>query len=130
MLKAYFSHAIRGDGTKTIEENMKIARGIAGYVRECVGPGLKLYVPAEHDIFPHLAMEDGLLSVEQVLEIDCKIIKGCDLILTYKDLSISKGMQVEIMYAVKHNIPIVYFDDITSAFITTLKDTMEHLNKG
>ena len=128
-ITAYFSHSIRGDGTKTIEENMKIARGIAEYVRECVGSGLELYVPAEHDIFPQLAMEDGLLSVEQVLDIDCKIIKGCDLVLAYKDLSISKGMQVEIMYAVKHGIPIVFFDDITSSFITILKDTMERLNK-
>ena len=109
---AYISHCIRGaKGMDATHEDME--RNCAAtmiYVEQLrlANPGLKLYVPAEHEDFVQIAYEEHLLKEEQILHIDCCIIDSCTMVIAHNPECISRGMRVEIDYAKSKGIPVLY----------------------
>lgn len=119
-IKAYLSHPIMGikkeQSTETeIAFAVIKAKRIANILR-VVFPKLDIYCPAEHEEFVHKTYLTKKLSIEDILEIDCQILKECDLLLVYNyERMFSKGMKVEYKFAYENNIPSLVFGKITSA---------------
>lgn len=111
MLRIYLSHSIRGakgnDATpEDIAHNCRKACDFARLLRVSM-PDVEIYCPAEMDEFPDIALRKGLLSIDDLLEVDCEIISRRDVVLVFcSDNHISNGMAVEIKYAQSHTIPV------------------------
>ena len=98
-IKAYISHRISdggGDADTSMEENCKRAVEFGKLMRKEF-PTVEWYVPADHETFVHIAYIKELLTIPQILEVDCDIINSCNFMLVFSpDDYISKGMQVEV----------------------------------
>lgn len=111
-IKFYLSHPIRGskgkDATPTdMQKNNEVAIEIANYLRKHLTVLIDIHVPAEMEEFVLIAYYLGILTEQQILAVDCKIIEGCDAVILYapEDI-ISGGCKIELDYATKHGIPV------------------------
>ena len=130
-ITAYFSHPIRGRaGDKATQKekdaNCKDAILVARLIRKRF-PELEIYVPAEMDEFPDVACKQGYLTIDQLLAIDCEIVKRRDILLAYAPNGgyLSNGMKREIDTALDNSLPVVVFDslgDCPTNFITFLAE--------
>lgn len=114
-MKIYLSHSIRGKhGADATPEQMKIncdrVMLVAAKIREAL-TGIDLYVPAEHEDFVSIAYRDDYLTEEQILDIDCKIIDGCDGVVVYTpvDDPIQGGRKIEFDHATATGKPVLVF---------------------
>ncbi len=112
-LKIYLSHCISDGGVLTeeiMQKNCGKAVEFANWLR-AEFPSLEVYCPAEHEYFVHKTYTKNMLTIPQILEIDCDIIRGCEgvMILCHND-KISAGMQIEIDFALKNKIPMQRVD--------------------
>ena len=111
-IKVYISHSIRGkmgnDATKEyMDANNKKAIAFGGALSKEF-PNIDFHVPGAYEGFVGPAYRKGHLTEKQILDIDCDIISNGSFIIVFSpDDFISKGMKVEIDYAVKHSIPII-----------------------
>ena len=121
-VNVYLSHAIRGaegsDATqatmdKNCAEAMAFARDLHKLFCHTVVP-LSLYVPAVGDEFVQIAYRRGLLTEEEILDVDCEIIDKRDILVAYSPEGlISNGMKYEIDYAREHGIPTLIMSDLS-----------------
>lgn len=113
-ITAYLSHPIRGreDGRpeeQRIKENCEDAIQMGKKLMDRF-PNLDLYIPAAHDRALQVALAQDSLSIDDILRIDCEILKQQGLLLLYvPDKYVSKGMNVEWTFATKNNIPNIAF---------------------
>lgn len=118
-MNIYLSHPIRGLKGKdaTVEDqhnNNCIAKRYANKLRVW---GHSVYCPAEHDDFPRIAFEQGMLTVEQILLIDCKILEAADAVVVANwEGKLSGGMQVEADHAERIGIPVYTVRDQEQCF--------------
>ena len=119
-IRVYISHPIMGSkkekATKEdmVENNNKAI--IFGSLLQCKFPNVDFYIPAVGDEFVMMAYETGLLTIEQILEIDCKLLSKRNILLNYiPDQYISDGMLKENMCAQECGIPILMAKDIDAA---------------
>jgi len=118
-LKVYLSHPIMGiKGVKATEKEIKAnvekAIRMVNKIRTMF-PELDVYCPAEHEAFVHLAYKLNKLSIDDILKIDCQLIKDCKLLLAYNwQYVLSNGMITEVEFASKNNIPIITFRDAST----------------
>ncbi len=95
---AYLSHAIQGRlGNKAtdayMETNCKRVIQFTKKLRKEFGNQLDIYLPADHEEFVHRSFSMGLLSIDEILVIDCDIIKSKDILILYiPDSYVSGGM--------------------------------------
>lgn len=115
-MRYYISHCIRGkdgiDATdETMAKNSKAARDYAAAVR-VLYPDHEFYCPGEHEDFIAKAYRNGDLSEEVILRIDCEIVSTCGAVLVFllPDKHISRGMRVEIDYAVQQGLSVYSSD--------------------
>ena len=133
MMNTYMSHPIRGSmkdkaTEEFIKSNCNAAMIIAAQIRVYMSVNYRevdfaLYVPAEHEAFVHRSYLYGMLTVAQILEIDCKIIEEDfnDLLLIYAPYGPPvEGCHVELTHARKCEIDVVVFKDLAE-----FKDKME-----
>ena len=111
-IRAYISHSIRGKfGSAATAEQMVANNQKAiefGKQLDAKFPTIDFYIPGAVDEFVKPAMDKGHLTLKQVLDVDCDIISRCNFIVIFSpDDYISRGMQIEIDYAVKHSIPVI-----------------------
>jgi hypothetical protein len=111
-IRAYISHTIRGKqgvGATNDERREASERAIVfGNALRKEFPNIDFYIPGEHHEIDTLAYRKGYMTEEQILDIDCEIILRCSFIIVFSpDDYISKGMKIEIDYAVENNIPVV-----------------------
>lgn len=61
-----------------------------------------------------IANEDGLLSIDQILEIDCKIIDNCEGVIVYvpEGDELQGGRLVEYNHAVSTGKPVCVFSEV------------------
>lgn len=119
-IKVYCSHSIQGrKGKKATHEDMvenNLKASTFGAILGCKFPHIDFYVPGDHDEFVMLAYESGILTIDQILEVDCKILSKRHILLNYiPDQYISGGMLKENMYAQENGIPILLAVDIDAA---------------
>lgn len=111
-IRAYCSHSIRGKyGDAATNEQMEANNQKAidfGKQLATEFPNIDFYVPGEHDEFVLIAYQKGYLTEKQILGVDCDIVSRCNfLVVLSPDDYISKGMKIEIDYAVENNIPVI-----------------------
>jgi len=112
-ISAYMSHNIRGQkgANATLEEmtfNNNKAIIIAKELRRLY-PFLDIYVPAENGEFDIECFFRGYLTAEQILTVDCEILRKRDFLLVYNWEGISEGMDIEIKYAKKLGKKVIEF---------------------
>lgn len=111
MLRIYLSHSIRGikgnDATlEDMAENCRKAHEFAEQLRTAIAD-FEIYCPADHDEALSIAYHKGLLTIDELLGVDCAILQRRDAVLVCcLDNYVSGGMWVEIRYAQLHNIPV------------------------
>ena len=117
-MRVYLSHKIRGEQGKNasnvyMKKNCDIAIEIADKIRKAI-PSLEIYCPGEHEDFVSRSYKLGYLTEGQILEIDCKIIDNCDIVIIYipKDDWLQGGRLVEFNYALLENKPAWEFNNI------------------
>lgn len=111
-IKVYISHSIRGKmGDRATKEYMDINNKKAISFGETLSKeflNIDFHVPGAYEDFVGPAYRKGHLSEKQILDIDCDIISRSNFIVVFApDDYISKGMQIEIDYAVESHIPII-----------------------
>jgi len=126
--KVYLSHPIRGaTGTpQEIAANCAAAIDTAWLVRHLLRPGYEVYVPAEQDLFPQIAMDLDYLTVDQVLAVDFEIIWGCDYLIADTRIP-SNGVQKEIAFAREIGLTVLTFDDLPK--LVECCETIKELGK-
>jgi len=132
-IKVYLSHFIRGpEGSEAtpdvIKANCDKAKEWGKALWLYFGNNLKLYVPAEHDEALLIAMKKNYLTVDQVLDIDCTIVRTCDVLLIAKwGAGFSEGMCREIDTAKRLGIPTRVFTDVKEEDLRALQIWLERL---
>lgn len=114
-MKTYLSHYIRGlKGEEATEED--IEKNCAGAIDYAKGfrykyPNVDLYVPAESEPFVGACLQMKYLDIDQILDVDCKIIRTCDIVIVHNpEILLSHGMITELNFAVQRGIPIVGYN--------------------
>jgi len=121
-VKVYIAHCIQGRAGKdatheTMVENNRKAIVFANELKIAF-PNVDFYCPGEHDEFVINAYEKKLLTIDDILEIDCQILDNRDLLLNYiPDQYISNGMLKENYHAQVKGIPILMATDIAMAMV-------------
>jgi len=111
-IKFYLSHPIRGKKGKDatpddMQKNNEAAIAVANYLRKYTTIHIDIHVPAEMEEFVLTAYYLGILTEQQILAVDCKIIESCDAVIIYASGAyIGGGCKVELDYAIKHNKPV------------------------
>lgn len=109
-LTCYMSHHIRGPegdsaSHETQSKNKKHARAAAIRLRYEF-PNLRVYCPGDQDDWADVGYRRGLLSMKQILDIDCAIIGERDVVILYDQYGeLSGGMQIEKDHAVATDTP-------------------------
>lgn len=116
-IKVYMSHPIRGKGgSKTTYEEMKANNQkaiVKGKDIQSCFPELDVYIPAEHDEFVIIAYQKDYITIDQLLDVDCEIVKKCKLLLVYNwENCLGGGMKREVECAKEHNIPVIEFSEL------------------
>lgn len=120
-MRYYLSHSIRGKAGAGASHdiqatNCKDAICVANILRKLF-PKLVLHVPAENETFVQIAYDSGHLSEKEILDVDCRIIDGCDGVLVYvpKGDELQGGRLVEYEHALATNKPCVIFSKASEA---------------
>jgi hypothetical protein len=122
-LRVYFSHAIRGQvgvgaSHGTQNTNCQAAQKMAANVlqllfRERPDIEVDFYIPADHEDFVQIAYDEKIISEENILKIDCMIIKDrCDATIVYVPSwdKLQGGRKVEWKYAIENDLPVAVFE--------------------
>jgi len=130
-IKLYCSHAIRGSKGDNPPcdiqmSNCEIAKQAVDLIKGRF-PNLDIYVPANAEAFVYQTYSRGLLTDTQVLEIDCHILSGCDGVIVY-DFDKSKGVEIEVKYAIDHGIPVFRFKKINQETINGIGDFIRSID--
>jgi hypothetical protein len=125
----YFSHPIRGSAVEkaSLDVQMSNSERAAAVEREIhfYMPHLDIYVPGYAERFVGYSYKSGMLTDSQILEIDCKILQDCDGVIVY-DFDTSKGVEIEVAYAIEHGIPVFRFKEFNQR---TLKDIQKFTDR-
>jgi len=109
-ITAYLTHPIRGSAgeastAEVRKANNNKAKEFAQSFRQLF-PHIDLYVPAEQDECLARLMENKVLTIEDVLTVDCEILQSRDILISYTpDGYCSEGMKIEIAAAKRKKIP-------------------------
>lgn len=121
-MRVYLSHKISGgDGNASftdMKKNCDEAIKIGQQIRGCMSNSIELYIPAESEPFVGVAFKDGYLTIHEILDIDCKIIDTCDIVIIYvpDGDELQGGRLVEHDYAVTCADKLIYiFSDAEQA---------------
>jgi hypothetical protein len=122
-MRVYLSHSITGPkGSAATKEDMKEncdkAKLVAKTLR-AIYPEVEFYVPAESENFVGKAYTKGYLTIAQILEIDCDIIRECDAVIFY-NIEGSNGCKIELECTQNECIPYAIIAP-ESSFISTLR---------
>jgi len=128
MIKVYVSHSIRGpnggDATKEdMDYNCDRIKLLVNRVRK-IFPDVEFYVPAESEEFVGIAYRNGIVNEKQILDIDCIILDGCDLVVVFlpeDDPDLQGGREIEGTHAYTNGIPCLEVSSFTD-FVTQLNE--------
>jgi len=121
------SHSIRGRAGDAATDEVMLANNKkaieVGTTLRKLCPELKLYIPAEMDLFlQSKGIEPKNISISPLLDFDCEILSLCDTLLVYTgpDDYVSSGMKKEINHALLKGMNIFYFDEVTHFVVKTI----------
>ena len=111
-IRVYISHTIRGKYGVKATDKQRIENSerciLFGNALRKEFSNISFYIPGEHHEIDTISYRKGYMTEEQILDIDCEIISRCNFLVVFSpDDFISKGMKIEIDYAVDNNIPVI-----------------------
>jgi nucleoside 2-deoxyribosyltransferase len=129
-IRLYMSHPIRGSkhvGASLNEQlsNSQIAKDAAFEIMMKIDC-LDIYTPGNAEDFVGLTYSKGLLTDTQILALDCEILEKCDGLMCF-DFDTSKGVEVEVAYAKKKNIPMLRFREMNAQTIDDIEGFVNQL---
>lgn len=136
LIKCYISHPIRGAKrekatSREMKANCDQAKRVTNRLRKLL-PELSIYCPAEHEDFVGLAYKRKYLTERQILTIDCKIVRECQILLAYcptLDFPVaSNGMMKEIGVAKKYNIFVIEVRKIDLKTISNIQKVIKRVS--
>ncbi len=125
-MKVYLSHKICG-GAETMsqiemDKNCQAARDFAGIITTQLWvhhkQRVQIYVPGgPSEQFVSRAISKRMLTVEQVLKIDCDIMRSKDMVIVWvpDGDSLNGGRKVEHDFAMEHEIPCYVAQTVAQA---------------
>ncbi|MCP4596234.1 hypothetical protein [Neptuniibacter sp.] len=134
-IKLYMSHAIRGAKGPAatdadMQANNEAAMRAARVIRAWLYPlPVDIYCPGEVDEFVMTAAKNGLgyLTNDQILAVDCEIIKRCDGLIWYSELGPSDGAEIEIACAEDNMVPVHTLSFLSKMDLYSLQVFVESL---
>lgn len=85
-------------------------------------PKFYLYVPSDHELFIQRAYKDRLLTKEEIRFVNCRIIKECNLLISFGNNVVKANrLSEELEYAKQERIPIYTMPDLSPMAIDALK---------
>lgn len=131
-IKLYLSHPVRGSFGSVATTNEQLsnsgkAKKVAFEIMTAI-PHLDLYVPGAAEDFVVLTFTKGLLTDEQIIEIDCEILEKRDGLLVYT-FDKSTGVDKEIKKAKELGKPIYTFTELNSRVIEEIKVFVKEILK-
>lgn len=118
-MRIYISHSIRGiKGSAATIEDMQInCQQAVKFTEELTHEfPFDFYVPGGSEAFVQKAFDKQFLTIDQILEIDCDIIDGCELVIFFiPNGYFSSGMLVEVYHTQFANKGIVIAEDFEIA---------------
>lgn len=126
-IKCYVSHRISNNGTDGDESQQTNCEKAIEFCKQLRGifPNIDFYLPAEHEDFVGRSYKKGILTIDQILDIDCEILQTCNFMLGYAPGYFwSQGMCIERDYAYKHSIPVITESHVGLTENTVLKIQM------
>jgi len=120
MINIYFSHKISGGDEKTPVENMEVncakARSVAHWISRELNRfmAVNIYVPGgPTEQFVRRAWLKKMLTVPQIMEIDCDIIADSNFVLCYvpEGDELQGGRAEEVRHAAGLGIPYYQFSN-------------------
>jgi hypothetical protein len=122
-IRVYFSHAIRGQvgvgaSHDTQNNNCRAAQDMAANVKQLLfreRPDIEVdfYIPADHEDFVQIAYDEKIISEENILKVDCLIIKDrCDATVVFVPGwdKLQGGRKVEWKFAIENDLPVCVFE--------------------
>ena len=128
MLKVYFTHRISGgleDSIEAFKVNCEAAQMMAMNINWKI-KSLDIYVPGgPSEEFVGKCYQLGLLTVDQILAVDCDILATKDIVLCWvpEGDELQGGRKVEVNYARAHDKPVIIFATLDEA-VTKLNSYM------
>ena len=128
-MKVYLSHKITGGGKSfshiDMKKNCDEAIDAGKQIRAALS-SIELYIPAESEDFVGIAYQDNYLTIQEILEVDCKIIDTCEIVIVYipKGDELQGGRLVEYNHAVREKKPIYIFKDVQQVIVYLTKYIM------
>ncbi len=116
-MKVYLSHSIRGKkGNAATHTEQKACCDIAIALGEHISmqiPSLELYIPGSNEEFVSIAYQKSYMTVDQILDVDCTIIGGCEAVIVYvpTDDELQGGRKIEHDHAIKTSTPVMVFNE-------------------
>lgn len=128
-IRLYLSHPIRGSSVDKATKDCQYSNSeraiLASRLIENEIPNLFLICPGDYEKFVYWTYALKLLTDEQILDVDCKILGDCDGLLAY-DFDTSKGVEIEVKKAKDLSIPIFRFKEVN---LKTLKQIKKFVRK-
>jgi hypothetical protein len=126
MKKIYLSMPYRGAlgdnaGDEEIFRNIDRARAVSLEIKRHF-PKVFVFVPHIETGQYHNAWREGKITSDEILEICCKDVESCDLLLSVGN--ISSGMELEINTAIAKPIPVLIFEEFTDKAQQELAETL------
>ncbi len=126
-MRVYLSHSIRGKkGNAATNAEMKeccdAAIAVGEQIRTAI-PSLDLYIPGEHEEFVQIAFKKKYITEKHILDVDCTIIDGCDIVIVYvpSDDELQGGRKIEYDHATRTCKPVFVFSELG------VEDVVEYL---
>ena len=120
-MKFYLSHPIQGEAgdkatTEDVQKNNEAAIAIASYIQNKITAAIDIHVPAKMEEFVLTAYKMNVLTRDDILAVDCKIIEGCDAVLIYAPFgNVVSGCKIELNHALRCHKPVFIFEDARGA---------------
>ena len=120
-MKFYLSHPIQGEAgdkatNEDVQKNNEAAIAIASYIQNEITAAIDIHVPAKMEEFVLTAYKMNVLTRDDILAVDCKIIEGCDAVLIYAPFgNVISGCKVELEHALRCHKPVFIFEDAHGA---------------
>jgi hypothetical protein len=103
-MKLYLSHPITGLPGTTQDQRKDLLKRAIIFGKKLRACGYDVHIPAECEGFVEVAHQLGVLTVSEILEIDCIIIDHCDgVVFLNLQGAFSHGMEVEFKHAVEQH---------------------------
>ncbi len=130
-ISVYYSASMRGEhGDKVTDEQLnannnrglKRSLAIQQELERVFKRPVRMYVPHKFEPAMRNAYRAGLMTAGEILDLDCEIISICDLIVADTPPGVSEGVDIEVAFATKRQIPVIHAYEVSDLSLRNAKN--------